>query len=268
MKNIKKILALVLCTLALTTIFGVANPNVLNGVSLVNYRFEINGEEVTVPKSYYIMSKNNTTYVPLRFVSENLGSMVKFEKGKITIEDARYMRDLETGVIKPIEANRRLLDDTLKEVERLKKENEALKTQISRLEKQYDSVKAYKKLPTGETDTFGFSVRLDSVVSVNDKATLNIVLENKDKDNIFYFLPEKTEVTLGNRSTSSIKNITTNLHSALMPYTSREGLSSIAGEIAFDLPYEKDVTGSVTFYYRVNGSVDVRTMTLHFDTKK
>lgn len=264
MKKTKKVTLLVVAMFLFTSIIGTASQKMLNAVSVVNYKFVVNGEEKTVPKNIYILSKNNTTYVPIRFVSESLGSMVKFANGTITIEDARYMTDKESGKIVPIEADRKKLDDSLKEIEALKKENEALKKQVAQLEQQYSSYNAHKKLPVAYTDAQGFKVTLNSISSVNNKTQLSVILDNTDKDNIFYFLPEKTEFVFGTSGGSS-PTYTTNLLSSVLP--ARSGVSSILGDINFNIPYEKDVKGSVTFYYKVNSDPTVRSTTLFFDTK-
>lgn len=265
MKKTKKIALLAVCMLAFTSIAGTASQKMLNAVSVVNYKFVINGEEKTVPKNIYILSKNNTTYVPIRFVSESLGSMVNFSNGTITIEDTRYTRDKDSGKIVPIEADRKKLDESLKEIEELKKENETLKKQVAQLEKQYNSFNAYKKLPVAYSDAQGFKVTLNTVSSVNDKVQLNVILDNTDKDNLFYFLPDKTELVFG-ASAGSSPTYTTNLLSTVMP--ARSGQSSILGEINFSTAYEKNVKGSVTFYYRVNSDPTVRSTTLFFDTTR
>ena len=267
MNKTKKITLGIVLFLMLTSIFAFANPKVLNSVSIVNYKFIVNGEEKAVPKNIYVLSKNNTTYVPIRFVSEALGSMVTFKNGTIEIEDTRYTRDRDSGRIVPIEADRKKLDESLKEIERLKQENEALKKQVESLEKQYSSFNAYRKLPVASTDALGLTITLNSITSVNDKAQLSVILDNKDKDNIFYLLPEKTEIVYGTSGGSS-PTYTTNLLSSVMPIGSVQGRSSILGDINFNIPYEKDVRGSVTFYYRVNSDQTLRSTTMFFDTKK
>lgn len=267
MKNWKKLGAVALGFMLFTS-GGFAIPRLADSVSFVNYRFEINEERVTLPANTKVMSLYSTTYVPLRFISENLGATVKYDRGLITITDGRYMRDLETGKAQLIEADRKKLDQLEKELDKVKKENESLKKQISVLEKSYSNVSAFKTLPANATDAYGLDIRVDSIGNENSKAVFNIVITNNDKENIFTLLPERTEVVYNESASSKPVKSTTALSSTLVSYTSGYGLSNISGDIAFDLPYQKDAKGSITFYYRVNGNSDVRSMTINYQTKK
>ncbi len=268
MKKHLKALSAALAAIIGVTGLSMAASTVIGGVSKVNYQFRINEKSITLPSDQLILSRNNTTYVPLRFLSEAMGAQVDFNQGVISISGiAGSSSNTASGTITQSEKEK--LDSALRELELIKKENVKLQNQLTELEKKYDSSGYYKRLPVAVEDTYGLNIRLDSVTRAsNDRAVFNITLTNKDKDNSFVVLPEKTILTVGSQVYDSSVS-TAALSSSLVPYTSSVGLSGITGDLEFGNGiYVKDLKGALTFYYRVNNGADIRSMTIYFDITK
>ncbi len=268
MKKHLKALSAALAAIIGVTGLSMAASTVIGGVSKVNYQFRINEKSITLPSDQLILSRNNTTYVPLRFLSEAMGAQVDFNQGVISISGiAGSSSNTASGTITQSEKEK--LDSALRELELIKKENVKLQNQLTELEKKYDSSGYYKRLPVAVEDTYGLNIRLDSVTRAsNDRAVFNITLSNKDKDNSFVVLPEKTILTVGSQVYDSSVS-TAALSSSLVPYTSSVGLSGITGDLEFGNGiYVKDLKGALTFYYRVNNGADIRSMTIYFDITK
>ena len=121
MKRLSKAWAVSLAALILATGVSMGANMAVNGVSKVNYSFVINQKQVALPSDYLVMSKNNTTYVPLRFLSEQLGAEVDYKSGVISILSSGAKNNASTELSK---TDKEKLDSALRELELIKKEND------------------------------------------------------------------------------------------------------------------------------------------------
>lgn len=266
MKRYSKIIATAMAALTIATGIAGAATMAVGGVSKVNYNFVINDNAITLPNNYLVMSKNGTTYVPLRFISETLGAKVDYSQGTIRIAGGSSAPSKQEPIT---QTEKQKLESALRELDLIKKENARLQNRLTEMEKQYTNVSAYNKLPVGSEDTFGLKIRVDDVTaSGNEKAVFNVTITNNNKDNLFNLIPEKTKLTVGSKVYDVPTDYTATFSSSLVHYTKGIGLSSITGDISYDGAYDKNLKGALTFYYRVNNGADERSMTLYFDASK
>ncbi|MDO4710822.1 MAG: stalk domain-containing protein [Peptostreptococcaceae bacterium] len=252
MKRYSKIMAVAFASLTIATGMGIASNNAVSGVSKVNYKFVINEKAVELPQNYLVMSKNGTTYVPLRFISETLGADVDYKQGTITIgtkptttmsqpEDSKKIKELEA------------------EVEKLKKENKELNTKLTAI----NNTMNYKTLPTAQDSTNDLNIKLLSIYNEGNGAKFYVEFKNKSKDRFFVVDPFKTKVYVdGKEYTASSQHTDAVLNSSV-----NVGGEVRYGGIVFDKLSDIKVKGSVVFYLRDNGEKD-DTVTIYFDNTK
>ena len=252
MKRVSKLFAATLATLLIVTGVGLASNPIINGVTQVNYQFVINDKVTQVPSQLMVMSRNNTTYVPLRFLSEQMGIEVEYKAGTILLNSEVNDASMNETASKKIE-------ELQKEVDRLKAENNLLKEEI----KVSDNISAYRELPTYAEDARGFRVTMYEITKSSDnKAKLSLGISNLDNINIYYLDPFKTEVTIDGKVYKPTLESGANLYTNLNPNSNLSGNLEISG-----LSDIKDIRGAAKFYYKVN-NVEEKTLTVFFDTSK
>lgn len=261
MKNKRKWISISLALMIATSSIGLGATTKISGVTKENYKFEINGEMVNIPSTIHILSKDNTTYVPLRFLSENMGATVGFKQGTIFI----------SGIAKQdvsLESEKASLESALRELEQYKKENADLKKRISELSRNIDDKNLYRALPVVAEDGAGFkiNVRQAQKNNIND-LKFDITISNSDKMNAFFLKADKTVLTL-NGSSYPLDSFSPQLLSTIAPVGESLGKSSYDGELYFKDAYGSEAKGSITFYYNSNNSPSEKSLTLFFDLSK
>lgn len=264
MKKRTKFIATSLSALIAISGIGVAVSDVVGGVTRANYTFEINGESLSLPTNLLVLSKDNTTYVPLRFLSENLGAKVSYKQGTIAISGLSK----DSGIGENEMSDKEKADSALRELELVKKENIELQKRIKELEKGVDDKNLYRKLPAIIEDGAGFKINLRQAEKINSGDMLmNITISNSDKNNAFYFKPNKTALLINGKN-YNVDEYSSTLLSTVAPTGENLGNSTYDGELKFKDAYEAGTKGSVTFYYSSNSNPNEKSMTIFFDLGK
>ena len=251
MKKRTKLIAASLSALVAISGVGIAANNLVGGVTKANYNFEVNGEMLNLPANLLVLSKDNTTYVPLRFLSENLGSKVAYKQGTIAISNGELEQPSD-------EQTKDKIVKLEEEVKNLRVENEVLKKQIN----ASNSVTAFRPIPTYAEDAKGFRTTINRLrKDTTTTAKMDIKISNTDEDNIYYLNPLATELIVDGKTYTTTADTDLRLFSAL----EKEG--SISGAIAFDGLENVNVKGVVRFYYKVN-NMDEKTIEIFFDNTK
>lgn len=260
MKKRFKLIASIIAIFAITgSIAGAAQENIKN-VTKANYRLKINDASVDL-ESYLIMSKNNTTYVPLRFISEKLGARVDFDQGQILISLPKRQ---ETSA--KSEADTQKIYTLEKKLELLEKENRDLKQSLDTIDSKLVNVGAYKPLPTSFEGSDNFKVTVNSISNMKKpgKTIMAISIANQNQSGeYFYFKPEFTVLTV-NGVPKKFENSSGNLLSTLLPVGEGSKNHILEGDLEFEFFDDKSITGSVTFYYAQNNINTMKSATIYF----
>lgn len=251
-KSSKRFFASVLVVLTISTGIGMAANNMVKGVSKVNYNFIINENEVTLPSNYLVISKENTTYVPLRFISESLGAKVDYKQGTIAIDmkpNTTMSQPEDSKKIKELEA----------EVAKLKKANKELDDRI----KSINNSMSYKKLPTAQDSTNELNIKLLSIYREGNNAKFTVELKNKSENRYFVMDPFKTKVYVNGKEYSANYSLTDGI---LNSSVNVDG-GVRYGSIVIDGLSDVEVKGSVVFSINDNGNRE-ETVTIFFDNTK
>lgn len=246
MKRNLKVGLIFLASFIFSSSVGGAAQQTIKNVTKVNYKFTINSESVDLA-NYLVMSKDNTTYVPLRFVSEKLGASVDFRQGEIFID----MLSTPNRPINPTDTQK--IQTLEKQIELIKKENSELQKKLDKAGEKLQDFDSYKKLPIEIDAKDGMKIKLFSIVEDGKGASFNVAITNEAPEKIFYFKPEKTSLEINGKlyEPESYSGV---LISSLVPSDLKRGTSSVDGSILFNIPYEEVMNGRVTFYYQSNGA--------------
>ena len=261
MKKRTKIIATTLSALLLVSGIGAAATTAIGGVTKVNYQFDINDNTITLPSNLLVMSRDNTTYVPLRFLSENLGATVGFNQGKISISGIGKSEEVNT-------TDKEKLESALRELELVKKENSDLQKKITALESSVDDKNLYRALPVVAEDGDGFKVNLRRIEQQNQgDAVYSVTVSNTNTRSAFYLNPSKTTLLVdGTRYNAD--DYSSTLLSTIAPQGNVLGNSTYDGELTFKEAFQRNAKGSITFYYSSNDNPTEKSMTLFFDLAK
>lgn len=257
MKKTTKIFAAAITAVALISSVGGAAQKPVGGVSKVDYRFMINGEMADASK-YLVMSKNSTTYVPLRFIAEKLGAAVDFAQGQISIN----MVSTPSKPIAPSDAQK--MQELEKKYELVLKENKELREKIDKANERLQDKNVYKKLPLEISTGDDFKIKLNRLSNEQrGRTTLNITLTNTGDNNFIYFKPELTILNIDGRSIN-LETYATHLESTIPTRESKLGEWSLTGDLDFAQFEEKGARGYITLYYDVNNSNTRKSQTIYF----
>lgn len=250
MKRSKSFVAL-LAVFAAVTGLSVASSIPVTGVTRVNYQFVVNDELVKLPSHLQVMSQNNTTYVPLRFLSESMGINVDYKPGTVILDSKEYEQT-------STQATQKKITELQAEVDKLKSENQLLQSQIASAE----SYVAYRKLPTYTENARGFKLSiLDVSKYATDKISLSVSISNTDIYNTYYLDPFATKLVVNGKEYKATLDEGTNLSTNLSPG------KTLTGSIVFEGVDTTKIKGAATFYYKTN-NVDAETFDIFFDSTK
>lgn len=255
MKRKIKYLAASLSALLLVSGLGAAATIPIGGVTQVNYQFVINDDIVQLPSQLMVMSRNNTTYVPLRFLSEQMGVEVDYMPGTVTLKSNN-----DSSISGEVSAKR--IAELKADIEKLESENKLLKDKIAATE---DNL-FYKKLPASVTSGNGLEARLTGMNTTSDGVSMYIELVNSSETSYIVMDPLKTVLTVdGVTYEGSIGN-DISLLKTLVPAPSSNQTSSLGGRVEFKGLKETNIKGSLLINYSDDG-VDQK-MQLLFDNTK
>ena len=264
MKNKAKLIVASLSALMVISGVSIAASHVVGGVTKANYTFEINGESVSLPSSLLVLSKDNTTYVPLRFLSETLGAKVGYKQGTIKISGLNQDLSNDENAM----SDKEKADSALRELELFRKDNIELQKRIKELETSIDDKNLYRKLPAIAEDGAGLKINLRQVQKINSgDMRLDITISNSDKNNAFYLKPSKTALLINGKNYNA-DEYSSALLSTVAPAGESLGRSTYDGELTFKGAYESGTKGSITFYYSSNNNPNEKSMTIFFDLSK
>lgn len=251
MKRIVKLGSIVMVGLLCVTGVGIAANVPVNGVTKVNYQFLINDEIVKLPQYLDVMSKNNATYVPLRFLSETIGLEVDYKPGTVVINSEEYKASTS-------ELSRKKIEDLEVELKKLKDENELLKKEIASSE----NISAYRPIPTYAEDARGFKLSILDVSKYDsNKVELSLSISNSDVYNTYYLDPFATKVVVNGKEYKVTTDEGANLSTNLGPD------KSLTGRVVVDGLDTTKLKGVAKFYYKVN-NVDEKSFDIFFDSTK
>ena len=260
MKKRTKFIAASLSILIMISGAGIATNHVVGGVTKANYTFEVDGESLSLPSNLLVLSKDNTTYVPLRFLSENLGAKVGYKQGIITIESRPSVTDEE-------KTYKEKYENSLKEVDLIKKENTELKTKINELENVVTDKNLYRGLPAFVESGDNFKITLSRAEVKGNESVFSITISNGHSRNVYNLNPSETTLLI-NGATYDVSDYSAKLLSPVAVQGNTLGKSTYDGEISFKGDLSQAVKGSLTFYYTSSNSADKKSMTLFFDLSK
>lgn len=252
MKRYSKIMAVGLASLTIITGSSIAANNTVSGVSKVDYKFVINENAITLPSNYLVMSKNGTTYVPLRFISETLGAKVDYKQGMISIADKP-----NTTMSQP-EDNKRI-KELEAEVEKLKSQNKELDMKLTAI----NNTMNYKTLPTDQDSTNDLNIKLLSIYREGNGVKYYVEFKNKSKSHNFVVDPFKTKLYVDGREFKASSQYT---DAVLNSSVNVDGEVRYGGIVFEDLR-DVRVKGSIVFYLMENGQKE-DTVTIYFDNTK
>lgn len=251
MKKRTKFIAASLSALIVISGIGVGASIPVGGVTKVNYQFIVNEEKLNLPPYLTVMSKDNATYVPIRFLSENMGLKVDYLPGTVRISSDEFSAT-------STDQTKNKIAELEKEVKTLKAENDLLKRQID----ASNAVIAFRPIPTYLEDGRGFRTTVtDFRQDTTTKGKMSVSISNTDVYNTYYLDPFATELIVDGKTYKTTLDTGSNLSTNLNPN------NAIVGAITFDGIDNTKVKGVVKFYYKVN-NVDEKTMEIFFDNTK
>lgn len=255
----RKVLTSLLLSCVLLTSIGGASQYKVGGVTKVNYQFQINGEKLDQNRNYLVLSKDNITYVPLRFISEKLGASVNYAHSEIVINSKEQEKPLTTDSEKIKEFERKL--------DLITKENSELRNRLEKTEEKLVDKNVYKKkLPIEVKTDEGLTIRVNDIIDeVNPVRTVySITILNSSTQNTFAFKPEYTVASVGEKSYSP-SYYTTKFLTTLGNLGSVAGSSVIDGNLEFDHAKVKGEKVILTFYYNVGNSSESKTAKIYLE---
>lgn len=256
----KRILLIAFAAVVLSTSLGAASQQFLKNVVKVNYTINIDGNKLDT-KSYGIISRDNTTYVPLRFIAENMGADVGYNQGEITILSGKPSQN----------TSYQTQSDKIQELERqlelIKKENSELKKLLEDAQVAVENNHLYKKMPVvSEMPNDAFKVTVQSLMNGYDGTKLYVSLHHNTNSSVesYYLRPRETEIVINGKE-QEILNYTSNFASSLTPTTGNGGQVTIDG--SFELPsmQVKGAKGYIKLYYSVFNDNTIRSRTIYFE---
>lgn len=259
MKLGKKILIPILMLAITSNIGGAAQQNIKN-VSKVNYTFRINGESVD-SSNYLVMSKDNTTYVPLRFLSEQLGAWVDFDKGTISVSLPKKEKTNTR------EEDAQKIQDLQRKLDLAEKENRELKKNLDSIDSKLAKVGVYKNLPAFSDSLDQMKITINNVRDDKkpERTSVSISVSNlaESGGDFFYLQPEQTILTV-NGQPIKYKGSSGQLSSTLVPINDASGKHTIDGDLEFEYFQDQPINASITIFYAVNSTNTIRSKTIYF----
>lgn len=257
MKKRTKIIAASLSALIVISGMGIGASVPISGVTKANYQFVINEEKLDLPPYLTVMSKDNATYVPIRFLSENMGLKVEYLPGTVKISSDEF-KAISTDQTK------NKIADLENQVKQLKAENEMLKKQV--LVNEANTI--YNELPAYADSGTGLRIKLKQITKTDKGLNLSVEFINSSLDRYFIVDPVKTKLLLDGKPYDAYSQDTdVALNSSLRSAPDKYSPITMSGNIAIEGATNDKVKGSVLFsYYDDEG--EWKSMQLAFDNTK
>lgn len=218
--KLKKVALSLISIILLSTVVSIANPISISAFINPEFRYNFDGMNKDLPQEYESIIYNNRSYVPARFVAENLGAEVQFNSNNKTIyfvsKEGKATSDLENYISK-IEMLEKKVNDLERQLEEAKK--------VSQVN--------YSKLPlTQNLRDYSVTVQDLFIDQSSRFSKLYVSVENTDRFNFINLSPLRTTIIHNGREyTASTIDTDLNLFQAI----SRN--NRIQGGITFeDLP--------------------------------
>lgn len=256
MRKRTKFIAASLSALVIMSGVGIGSSIPVSGVTKVNYQFIVNEKKLDLPSYLTVMSKDNSTYVPVRFLSENMGLDVEYKPGTVKITSEKF-NEAQNEEIK------REVEKLNAEIKSLKEENDRLKSRIS----DYDKQVFYKELPAFAESGDGLKANLISVYKPDDRLEFYVQLENSNTSKSFIVDPFKTELVVDGKTYEATIDTNANLNSTLGYATSSTNPSTRNGRIYFEGLDTAKIKGTLIFKY-TDGSREEKIMQLSFSNPR
>lgn len=262
MKILQRIAVMMLGVMIFSATFAVASQTIVRNVYRVNYNISIDGKQ-TNNSSYQILSKDHVTYVPLRYIAENLNAEVTYNQGEIIITSGKPSQNVnyesQSEKIQALERRVALVD----------KENQELKKQLEEANTNLDKKNMYTKLPAvSEVAADALKISVLSLTNSHDRKTsLNVsYYVNPNSIELFHIMPRETTIVI-NGQEQKIENFDAKMYTTLAPDAKNGATNSI--DAAFEIPYIQNLNrfnGYIKIYYSVFNENTIRSRTIYFES--
>lgn len=254
-KRTKFFVASISALLMLTGLSSAATIN-LNGVTKVNYQIMLNGKRLELPSYLTVMNKDNSTYVPLRFLSENMGLEVDYKPGTVLINSESFNSNQGQEAVKK-------QAELQKEITRLTEENSNLKNQLKSIEEGV----LYRKIPVVADSGNGLRITLNNIAKTSNGIELSVDFENTSEERYFVVDPFKTQMIVDGETYNATTSTEAQLNSILNSAPDKYSPTIQRGKIYIS-DVEKDrVKGNLLFTYNDNGD-EIKYLQVSFDNSR
>lgn len=247
------IVSMVFCSVSM---IGLAANTHVSGINSANYKFLINKKPIDLQSNLMVLSKDNTTYVPLRFLSEKMDATVMFEQGTISIDSAEFKDSA-------LEVNKKEIEELKRQISDLEMQNNELK---NKLDASY-ALNYYKELPATADSGNGLKVTLTQISRYSDGVEMFLEIENRNTDKYFAVDAYKTEVIVNGKSYEASLKTEAILNSTLSQAIDKDSSTSISGKIFIEGLSEAEIKGNMIIEYSEN-TIEGKKMQISFDNTK
>ncbi len=256
MKKRTKIIAASLSALIIISGVGMGASIPVGGVTKVNYQFIVNGKKIEIPSYLTIMNKDNATYVPLRFLSENMGLDVEYKPGTVKVSSNQFNETRN----EEIKAEMEKLKD---EIKTLKTDNERLKARLG----DFSSQNYYSEIPVYTQNGAGLGFGINNIQKENESTLFYVQTENTNTDKSYTIDPFKTELLVDGEVYKATIRTDSSLNSTLSAAKDKYTPTQLIGRIYFEGLETTRIKGILLIKYTAPGESE-KIMQLPFDNAK